>query len=76
MEEDDMFSDERDFRVTHRELARRVGVKPDELLDMLETLDICRLGLIKMRGGLCFTDFFRRMHVDYVKRLLNRGLAG
>lgn len=40
-----------------------------------------------MRGGLCFTekqaeiivhnfDFFRRMHVDYVKRLLNRGLAG
>lgn len=35
MEEDDMFSDERDFRVTHRELARRVGVKPDELLDML-----------------------------------------
>lgn len=87
MEEDDMFSDERDFRVTHRELARRVGVKPDELLDMLETLDICRLGLIKMRGGLCFTekqaeiivhnfDFFRRMHVDHVKRLLNRGLAG
>lgn len=73
MEEDDMFSDERDFRVTHRVLARRVGVKPDELLDMLETLDICSLGLIKMRGGLCFTetqagviinnfDFIRRMH--------------
>lgn len=73
MEEDDMFSDERDFRVSHRVLARRVGVKPDELLDMLETLDICSLGLIKMRGGLCFTetqagviinnfDFIRRMH--------------
>ena len=92
MEEDDMFSDDRDFRVTHRVLARRVGVKADELLDMLETLDICSLGLIKMRGGLYFTekqaeiivhnfDFVRRMHVDYIaemaqKRLLNRGLAG
>ena len=92
MEEDDMFSDERDFRVTHRVLARRVGVKPDELLDMLETLDICSLGLIKMRGGLCFTEtqagviinnfaFAPGEHVDWLvemaqKRLINRGLAG
>lgn len=85
MEEDDMFSDGRDFRVTYRVLAHRVGVKPDELLDVLATLDICSLGLIKMRGGLCFTekqaeiivhnfDFIRRMHVDFVAELAQKRL--